>query len=90
MRYNISAKTEMSCTITLLPETTVEETLLKTSKDEDTFMFHYIKALETHISPDATFIKLLEYDRFPSPVTVAYQLSKVLVSEYKHFLRNEY
>lgn len=78
MRYKISNKTEISCTITLLPETTVEETLLNTSKDQDTFMFHYITALETHISPDATFVKLLEYSHFPSPVTVQYQITKGL------------
>jgi hypothetical protein len=76
MKYSISNKTRNSCVITLIPETSVEQALLKNTEEQDTFLFHYQAALERHLSPSATFINLIDDTSFPSPVTVHYEMTK--------------
>lgn len=78
MKHQITNNKGNTCVISLIPETSIEESLLKTSKDENTFLFHYIEAIKSQVNPAAELISLLEYSRFPSPVTVQYQIAKGL------------
>jgi len=76
MKYAISNKTKINCVITLIPETAVEQALLKNTEEQDTFKFHYQTALERHIGPNATFVDLVDDTKFPSPVIVHYEITK--------------
>jgi len=76
MIYTISNKTSNVCTITLLPESNVEQTLLKQTEEQDTFMFHYQTALEKYIDPNAAFINIIDESAFPSRVVVHFQITK--------------
>lgn len=76
MKYKVDPIVAGKCLIELLPENDTEKQLLKEKEEQDTFLFHYIVALEKYISKDATFIAVLDYSQYPQKVKVEYQITK--------------
>jgi len=78
MKYNVTNKTAITCLITLLPETEIDESILKHPNEEFTFQYHYQQALRRYIDKDATFIEVLNFDNYPKSVLVRFQIARGL------------
>ena len=78
MKYNVTNKRQDQCIIELIPESDIERNLLTQVSEETefTFLYHYQKALNFYINPEATFVDLLDNTNYPNKVTVKFQSSK--------------
>jgi len=75
MKYQVNKVENGLCTIRLIAEDNVEKKVLESNEEQDTFLFHYQKALERHVHRDATFVCIVNAVNYPVTVSVKYQIT---------------
>jgi len=78
MKYNVTNKTATTCIITLIPESEIDQSVLKQTHEEFTFQHHYQQALKRYVDKDATFVEILNFDNYPKSVPVKFKIARGL------------